>query len=239
MNTSKATLLQAKSIYQNAKVALLQDMGYPADEETLKNLDLQDKIETLIATYEDNGQESALALSSTKMQLQTQTSEYQLKSAKLSFAPTLSLIGYFGSNYYGDNLNLFEGDKFYGNSYIGLSLTIPITHSLQTYNSVKESQWRLQQQELRQKDDLAQKQALLIQDENTIEAARAQYLLHKKNMDLAEKNYNIQEALFYEGRLLPSDLSKAKYTYKQEQTNYLQSVYTYFTSLVKRETDAL
>ena len=136
-NTSLARFHQAKNILHNANVALLLQMGLEADEDNLNRIWLTDDIESLYLKMAELEPVNDVApLSHLRQAEQVSLSEIRTRSAVLKYAPSLSLTGYYGANYFGRELKPGDPDRWFGNSFLALSLRVPISRSLSTAKEV-------------------------------------------------------------------------------------------------------
>lgn len=69
--------------------------------------------------------------------------QQQIQSEKYKYRPSLNLIGYLGANQYAEKLNPIMSNTWFGNSYIGLSLKMPLLGENTRYK-VKQLQTQVQ-----------------------------------------------------------------------------------------------
>ena len=156
----------------------------------------------------------------------------RIRSASLKYAPTLTLNGYYGTNYYNNEFSLFNNDYWRGNSYIGLSLRIPITQSLNTAKEVSRLRLRkmVESENLcnirnnRNKERLKELTLLRVREEN--------YQLNQQNWEMSQQNSLAIQMQFDKGYIQQSDLLNEQQKIKQTRHQFLQSAYDLFSSII-------
>jgi len=240
-NASVLRHLQAQNILQNAKTNLLLMMGAEISETTLNNLYLAEDISTLykkmISTTE-NSNDQALSfsgLNNLRGQEMVSLAANRVKFTSWKFAPTLSLTGFYGAGYYNNKLNLSNTDRWFGNSYVVLSLKVPLSRLLNTSKEL--SQIRIQEQIEREnlRDQHNQHNKEQIDETSRFKTFRKEYELKTENLTLAKQNLVVAQAQFVKGYILESDLAAEQMKVSTAFQEYLQAVYNVFTSYITIE----
>ncbi len=222
-NRSVSDYLRAENILAQAGAKLLADLGFDPAKSAMPAL--TDSIPVLMTFYAGAEQNTGEPLNLQKLAHQQTLSEIRLQNTKDGFLPTVSLSGFFGANFYDNGFHLFNGSHWYGNSYLGLSVTLPITQGLDRIK--KEDQLKLQL--------LADRNRYLTeQNRHSLEATQAQsdYTFKKNDLErkelamaLAGKNFTIALDQYTAGRLLASELSRSELNHRQAKAEYLQAAY--------------
>lgn len=232
-NEAVSNFAEATKILATSKLQLLADMGFDPSIENA--FTLSDSISNLLTVYNGNNDEGEGSLSLKKRTQQKELTEIRLHNARNGFLPTVSLNGYLGTNYYDNDFRYFDHKNWYGNSFVGLSLMLPLTQGLnrvkkiddlQLQNKMDEVNYRAQQNQI-QLEATKAKQEAHFQEENLKQK--------KKNMELSRHNWETAVDQFSEGRLLSGDLSKMDYTHQQAKTNYLQAAYEFLIAKMTLE----
>src|SRR5699024_6265565 len=222
-NQSISRYFKASKILISAKAQLLSDLGISPQKR--EKLSISDDINSLLHPNKKTLQKNSLSL--TKRKQQKRLTKIQLHNTKLEFLPTVSLEGFYGSNFYNNDFDIFKGQNWYGNSYIGLSINIPITQGLDRIKKIDQLQLQkqadmanynaqknlLQLENLQAQQDIVYKKKVLQQK--------------KKNMALIQKNLLSAKDKFSSGRLLISELLQNDFLYQKAKNNYLQAAYDY------------
>ena len=233
-NESVANCLRAEKIAADAGANLLFLAGAEVTPQTVATLQLEEDIPTLLIKME---QHTSTAVTGKELEVMKQNERMSLAalrtgSAEWKYAPTLTLNGYLGTNYYNNELQLFNDRYWRGNSYLGLSLKIPISQSLSTAKEV--SRLRLQQRleeatllEIRnrqEKERLEERSLLVVQRES--------YRLSEENMAISEQNLEAAQMQYEKGYILQQELLSEQLKAQLARQSYLQAAYDLFTGLV-------
>jgi len=233
-NESIAAYIEAEKITGDTKAELLYLIGMDVTTENVETLTLSEDIPALLQKMEKKvlTNNSVNVLEIMRQQEVTDLAALKVKSARLKYAPTLSLNGYYGTNYYNNELSLFNNRFWRGNSYIGLSLMMPITKSLNTSKEVSRLrlQQRMEAENLRdirnklEKDRLNELSLLQVRQEN--------YKLSRENWELSHQNSKAVQLQYEKGYIKQSELLNEQQKIKQSRYSFLQAAYDLFNSLI-------
>lgn len=231
-NKSLANYLEAEKIVIDRKAELLYLIGMDVTLENIETLKLQEDIQTLLQKIKQRSQSDYYNLEVARQQQVVDLAALRIKSASLKFAPTLSLNGYYGSNYYNNELSLFNNNNWRGNSYIGLSLRMPITQSFTTAKEVSRLRLRklIESENLRdlrnnrEKERLKELTLLRVREEN--------YQLNKQNWEMNQQNSQAIQMQFDKGYIQQSDLLNEQQKLMQSRYQFLQSAHDLFNSII-------
>jgi outer membrane protein TolC len=196
---------------------------------------LQEDIQTLLQKIKQRLQSDYYNLEEARQQQVVDLAALRIKSASLKFAPTLTLNGYYGTNYYNNELSLFNNNYWRGNSYIGLSIRVPITQSLTTAKEVSRLRLRklIESENLRDirnnrnKERLKELTLLRIREEN--------YQLNQQNWEMSQQNSLAIQMQFDKGYIQQSDLLNEQQKIKQTRHQFLLSAYDLFKSIITKK----
>ncbi|WP_298648938.1 TolC family protein [uncultured Proteiniphilum sp.] len=236
-NESVVNYLQAEKIARDSKAELLYLMGEEITPENIAILDpeesipeLLEKIEQAFSTAIPTG-----GLEEMKQNEIVELAAIRVKSASWKYAPTLSLNGYLGTNYYNRRLTLFDTHSWRGYSYIGLSVKVPITQSLQTSNELSRLRFRQQIETENLRDIRNTRAKEKLHEQSQLELRRKSYLLSRENLEMSQQNMKAAQLEFEKGYILQQDLMKEQRALQNAQQSYLQSAYDIITSLLALE----
>jgi outer membrane protein TolC len=234
-NNSYVDYLEAEKIVTDRKTELLYLIGMDVTTENIETLILQEDIQTLLQKIKQRLQSDYYNLEEARQQQVVDLAALQIKSASLKFAPTLTLSGYYGTNYYNNELSLFNNNYWRGNSYIGLSIRVPITQSLTTAKEVSRLRLRklIESENLRDirnnrnKERLKELTLLRIREEN--------YQLNQQNWEMSQQNSLAIQMQFDKGYIQQSDLLNEQQKIKQTRHQFLLSAYDLFKSIITKK----
>ncbi|MEA4903753.1 MAG: TolC family protein [Petrimonas sp.] len=235
-NVSLTRFYQAKNILHNARVNLLLSLGEEPDEDKLDRLSLSDDIQSLYSKMALNGWvDSENPLSQRRQAELVSLSEIKTKNAVLKYAPSLSLSGYYGANYFGKELKLGNTDRWFGNSFLALSLRIPISRSLSTAKEV--SQLRMQEQIEREnlRDLQNNRRGELSRELAQLETYKNNYRLKLANLELIAGNVAAKQLQLQKKYILESEFSSEKLREQNTLQEYLQAAYDVLSACINME----
>lgn len=233
-NESVANCLRAEKIAADAKANLLYLAGAEVNPESVAALQLDENIPTLLGKMEQTSSlvPSWKELEMMKQQEMVSLAALRIRSAEWKYAPTLSLNGYLGTNYYNNELRLFNDRYWRGNSYIGLSLKVPISQALSTAKEVSRQrlQQRLEEATLQEICNRQEKERL--QETSQLTVQRESYRLSGENLAMSEQNLRAAQLQFEKGYILQQELLSEQLKAQLTRQSYLQAAYDLFTILV-------
>lgn len=170
----------------------------------------------------------------TMQQIQTQLDQLSLKSAKLSFLPTLSAYVNYGFNWFSPNFSdLYH--KGYGNSALGLSLSFPVFNGTERIHQTNEARITLEQSR-NDLDNLDQQIRLDVRN------AYVQYLNNRDQLNTQQGNMKLTQGVydrikykFDQGVSSSLDLLSAENELQQAQSNYIDALLNALVSSVELE----
>ena len=240
---AKADFSQVKSQYSTDLYSVVTAQNnYDTQILTLKQLlelDMMDELEIVFPNIKESDVLSPLPAKADVYQtainvmpqiqnseLSVKMAEFDLKNAKSSYYPTLSLNGSLGSSHD------VENDESYGNQLnnnfnqsVGLSLSIPIYSNGSTKASVQKAKLSIQSAKL---DYTSAQKELLKTVESLYQDAismQGKYDAAKEQLQSTEESYNLTEEQFKLGMKNTVELLTAKDNYLKAQQTVLQAKY--------------
>lgn len=233
-NESVSKFLEAEKIAGDRKAELLYLIGKDITSENIESLFLEEDIPSLLEKVEQKKTSKNILndLEVLRQQEVTNLASLKVKSAQLKYAPTLSLNGYLGSNYYNNDFSLFNNNHWRGNSYIGLSVMLPISRSLNTTKEV--SRLRLQQQmETENLRDIRNKQEKeRLNNLSLLQVRQKNYQLSRDSWEMSLQNSEAVQLQYEKGYIRQSDLLNEQQKAGQYRHNFLQAAYDLFNILI-------
>lgn len=233
-NESVSKFLEAEKIAGDRKAELLYLIGKDVTSENIESLFLEEDIPSLLEKVEQKKTSKNILndLEVLRQQEVTNLASLKVKSAQFKYAPTLSLNGYLGSNYYNNDFSLFNNNHWRGNSYIGLSVMLPISRSLNTTKEV--SRLRLQQQmETENLRDIRNKQEKeRLNNLSLLQVRQKNYQLSWDSWEMSLQNSKAVQLQYEKGYIRQSDLLNEQQKAGQYRHNFLQAAYDLFNILI-------
>ena len=236
-NQSLSRYMQGEKIRNDAASNLLYLMGLPVTMENIENLHLSEDIASLYESMLDSEDVStnSAAVEELRQQEVVSLAENQVKFAKWKYVPSFSLNGFYGANYYSNELNLTKKDNWKGNSFIALTMKLPLTQSLSTSNEVSQLRMNQQIQSENLRDIQNTRNRALFNQENLLQNRKREYVLSEENMKISEQNLRAVEAQLSKGYALEKDVLNARLNVENARHNFMQAAYDIFQSLVAIE----
>ena len=236
-NESVANCLRAEKIVTDTRANLLFLAGAEVIPQTVATLQLEEDIPTLLSKMEQHASTAVTGkeLEVMKQQERVLLAALRIGSAEWKYAPTLSLNGYLGTNYYNNELRLFNDRYWRGNSYLGLSLKIPISRSLTTAKEVSrlKLQQRLEEATLLEIRNRLEKERL--EKASQLAVQRKSYHLSEENLAMSEQNLEAAQMQYEKEYILQQELLSEQLKAQLARQSYLQAAYDLFTGLVTME----
>ena len=231
-NKSLTDFLEAEKIVDDRKAELLYLIGMDVTTDKIESLILQEDIQTLLQKIKQKAQSDYSDLEEARQLEVVDLAALRIRSASLKYAPTLTLNGYYGTNYYNNEFSLFNNDYWRGNSYIGLSLRIPITQSLNTAKEVSRLRLRkmIESENLREIRNNRNKERL--KELTLLRVRKENYQLNQQNWEMSQQNSLALQMQFDKGYIQQSDLLNEQQKIKQSRHLFLQSAYDLLCSLI-------
>ncbi len=154
-----------------------------------------------------------------------QLNEYNIKRYKLSYLPTVALVGTYAKQAYRPKFDFLGKGNWYPASWMTLNISVPLFDGFAKDAKVKQSKLELQQTEnnidnLKNSIDKDVEQASL-----NFKSSIATMDFQKKNMVLAENVYNQTKRKFEVGTGSNTEITSAETDLITAQTNYINALY--------------
>ena len=152
----------------------------------------------------------------------------QIKTERTKYSPTIGLQGFLGANQFSQTFDPFLANSWFGNSYVGLSIKLPIFSPDKSINGEKQLQTQLQinnnqKEELVQlrSKDLLQKNIEIEKLQTEISIIENSILLQTENVKLYQQRLQSGQYTAIELNTQETELQKLTFQLKQlrEQLN--------------------
>lgn len=224
LNNIKSQLTLAESNLILSQNQLKYQMGMPLAEQ----LELADNPLNQPFKIVEPGGFDAANLTDFKIQnMNMQLQGLEKERIKAGYLPKISVYGRYGLQALGNNLGDSWGNWFsYGA--VGLKLTIPIFDSFRRDAQYKQADLNLMTQNEQLKLNI---QNYELQNNNAltqIQKAKLNLSSDESNVTLAKDVYDVTTLQYKEGTITLSDLLNAETSYKEAQSNYINSMLSYY-----------
>jgi len=233
-SSSVSRLNEANKIYSDSRKTLFYWMGCEEDDNV--SVTLSDSLDLLIntlinyATVKTTGNSSLTFL---RLDAINNIDKIRLRNVKTGFLPEISLNGRLSTDYYNNKLMPGNGDYWFGNSNINLSLHLPITEGIDRTKKIRQQKYQLEINREEINSALNKKNLEIKRLSDNLDFYRKEIKIKKRSLELARANYHSSFSMYEEGRILPSELNSAEISYKQIKIDYLKTLYNYIDSLLE------
>ncbi|MBS1559981.1 MAG: TolC family protein [Bacteroidetes bacterium] len=227
-NNARSRLNEAVRVLRSSEEKLLYTLGYAS--QVGRSVTLTDSIPVLYARFAsaaDTIVADSASLTYLKSMQQGELTETQQHYTALGFLPTVTLNGFYGANYYNNSLTFFDATSWYGNSYLQLSVRVPLTADLQR-------SYTLSKLAIQRDVDQQNLAASMNKRRYELERARAdhayymaEYTMKRSNAELAQRSFDLLLQQYAEGRVNNSELSRSEFTAQQARVELLRSAYNF------------
>ncbi len=155
-----------------------------------------------------------------QLNLQKQLALAQRETESSKYMPTVSLKGFLGANQFSNQFNPFKSDSWFGYSYIGLNVKVPILLAEDRTNITQQLRLKAQQYDIQRDDKTAQ----LTQETATamLEMSRLNLQLRTQedNIELYKETLSILQERFKEQQITASELNRQEYELQKLLADY-------------------
>ncbi len=155
--------------------------------------------------------------------------EIQMKSLKAAHIPTVSAYARYGANSFGTEFGP-SFNNWFDYSAIGVKINVPIFNGFRTYSQFKQSELTLLNLKETAKINI---QNYKLETENANTQLLSSYTslnTNKENLQLAKEVYDASSLEYKEGQASLTDFLNSDYSYKEAQSNYINSLLNYLSS---------
>lgn len=213
-------LATSTSNYEKQLILLKYYMGMPLDAAIeVPAINMKEQSATIINTETLNNTDLEL--------LQAQRGVYSvtLQQIRAGYLPSLSLSFHSSVQNQQNTLRMFEkGARWFPNTYLGVNLNIPIFDGLSKNSRVKQTKIQIEQSELEEHYLAENLKMQRTNANNTLKTNQAALVSQQRNIELAQKVYEITQAQFVGGIATMTDIVNAETSLRDAQTNYLRAL---------------
>ncbi len=142
-----------------------------------------------------------------KLLLRKQLITQQIKTEKTKYTPSVSFQGFLGANQFSQDFVPFQRSSWFGNSYVGLFVKLPIFSPDKSINGTKQLQNQLTTIDLEKEELKSDKNKQLRQTGIEIEKLNDELKIKKENLTLLEENITLFQQRIENGQVATSELN--------------------------------
>ncbi|WP_019988075.1 TolC family protein [Rudanella lutea] len=158
----------------------------------------------------------------------------QLERNRAGYLPTLSATASYGTLAFANDFGgAFKNMTGFGS--IGLRLNVPIFDGLQRDAQVQQSKLTVLTQEERQRLNTASFQLQFNNAQSQLQRAQVSAQNDDRNVQLAQQVYNVTTLQYRQGTKSLTDLLNADNSYRQAQSNYINSLINFYQARLDLE----
>jgi outer membrane protein len=149
--------------------------------------------------------------------------EQQIKSEKTKYLPKLSFNGYLGADQFADDLQPFQSNTWFGNSFVGLGLKLPVLMGENKSNKISQFQSQIKSLKFQKQEELnltEKNRQTAIQE---ISILKGQQKNFSKNITLLQENITLYNERLLAGQETFTNLNLEEIDY-QKETQKLNNV---------------
>jgi len=241
-NTSIIQFHNAENVLYETKANLLYLLGEVVSEENLASLRLSEDIPALYAKMnpaakgyisEKNPAGSVTTGSGISRQAEMiALTQSRITSSRLKIAPSVSLKGFYGSNYYSNDFNPGNFDFWHGNSYMALSLKIPMTQAftLRRETTKLKLQEQIERENLRDMQNRKSKEWMDAGKQLIV--SMSEYEMLRQNYELSTQNLNAVRAQLDKAYIQEKDYLEEQVRCRNAYQSFLQAAYNVFINTI-------
>jgi len=233
-NTSLAQMRVAETDLALSENQLKFEMGFPIVEQLSVQSITNETIDFVIPTTDSLQQSSTGNRTDYKLlHVNTKLTEIDQRRLKNIIYPKLSAYARYGSIGFGDELNQ-AWSTMASYSAIGLKITIPIV-DFKRQAQITQAKYKWQNSIENFKLEESRYQAELENAKTKFLQEQTNLLLYTENIKLAQSTFDVIHLQYQKGTTDLTEWLSAQNSLKESQSNYLNSLYTFFQAKVDLE----
>lgn len=131
----------------------------------------------------------------------------QIKTERAKFIPTIGFEGFLGAAQFTETFDPFQSDAWFGSSYVGVTVRLPIFSPEKSVNGASRLQTQLQLVNTRKEELTSEKNKDLLQKNIEIQKLREEVSLAENSFLLQNENINLYQERLQNGQLASTELN--------------------------------
>lgn len=231
INNTRSQLTLAESNLNLAMNRLKFQMGMPLEQGiALSDSSVLTKLPTVGPVQFDAKSLTAVRMSDTDIALQ----RLNLESIKAGYLPRVTAYARYGTLTLGNEF-VPSLSKFTGFGAIGLRLTVPIFDGFRRDAQIRRTQLNVQSLEEQQKLNVSSYQLQFNNAQSQLQQAQLSVQNDDRTVKLARQVYDVTTLQYRQGTKPLTDLINAENSYREAQTNYVNSLINFYQARLDLE----
>ena len=155
-----------------------------------------------------------------QLNLQKQLSLLQVETERSKYMPIVNLKGFLGANQFSNEFNPFKANSWFGFSYIGLNVNVPILLAEDRKNVSQQLQLQSQQYTLQQDEKSAQFKQESVTAKLEMSKLNLQLETQENNIALYKETLSILQDRFNEQQITASELNRQEFELQKLLADY-------------------
>lgn len=160
--------------------------------------------------------------------------EIDLKRKRAALYPTLNAYGRYGAQALNNDFT-DQYKNWFDYSVVGLRLNVPIFSSFKRSSQIKQSELSLYNARENFKVTSNNLQLAVINSNTALASSYSTFISNKENLELAKGVFDNTSLQYQRGVASLSDMLNSEYSFKEAQTNYINSLVNYLISRMDLE----
>jgi len=157
----------------------------------------------------------------------------QIRSERNKYVPQVGFEGFLGGNQYSQTFDPFLANSWYGNSYLGISLKMPLVPGESTSSKVKQLKEQTKITRSDKEDLISELRKDYLVAGADIAQAKDEILTARANVELMTENFAIYKERFEAGKIDAGDLNLQELDLQKETANLSKLKATLMTRQVE------
>jgi outer membrane protein TolC len=154
------------------------------------------------------------------LELQKNLPELQIRSERSKYLPTISLKGFLGANQYTNNFNPVQAGTWFGNSYLGVDVKLPILNGEDKSKTIKEYRFQSEQFRNQKEEKLAAYSKDALTAKIRILRIKDQLKNFQKTIELSKETIKIIQDRVEQGQETVTQLNTQESNLQALEANY-------------------
>ena len=233
LNNALSRQKEAANIVAKSNADLLYEIG--VDPLTGTTIHFEDNIDNLFSRFNVPETHSSTSLTLQKLEQERNLMDEELIGTRVKSYPRVYLGGYVGSNYFDNQFEVFNPERWHGNSYVKLGVQVPMNGWFSFNSQKKVMEFRLAENRAQEKEQLHRNALDYYKARQDAAFFQEKYDDKKANFHLQQSSFQVAQQQFNEGRLLIGDLHEADYRMQLAKNEYLNAAYDYVLAMLQLE----
>lgn len=142
-----------------------------------------------------------------RLKIKEQLFNQQIKTERTKYNPTIGFQGFLGANQFSQSFDPFLSNSWFGNSYVGLAVKLPIFSPEKSINGVKQLQIQQQVVNFEKEELKAEKYKALLQINLEINRLSEEIKILESSFLLQNENIRLYQERLFNGQLAATELN--------------------------------